>query len=124
MAEAARKADQRNSILENPKHRSWSRRVLSVFRLKLSVVEEENVERKTDRDVEGKVRTDMIRRVNDAPKPINPSGRVVEKVPLRETLANDVSGGRNENLDAVDSDRSSRSPSLVESLASVVANVR
>ncbi|XP_006461265.1 hypothetical protein AGABI2DRAFT_70136 [Agaricus bisporus var. bisporus H97] len=108
---AERKASLRSPVRANTKHRSWSRRMFSVFRPKLSVVLEENVERKTDRDVEGRLRTDMIRRIDDAPKPVNPSGRVVEKVSPRRTSPNDVS---DENFDIVNPDQTPRSLSLVE----------
>lgn len=83
------------------------------------MVEEENTERRTDRDVEKKFRTDMIRRVNDAPQPINPSGKVVEKVPPR-TMVNDVTEAHNENLEAANSNQQSGSLSSVDSLASEV----
>ncbi len=112
-SEAVQKA---SSILRQgkEKQRPWPHRMLARLRpgRGLSVVAEDSPEGSTpDRRSPGngiirKLRPDMIRRMDDAPKPINPSGWVTEdKVPpLRIAASRSTrsrsSRGEDQNLDS------------------------
>lgn len=104
--------------------RPWPHRMAAFFRpgRGLSVVAEESSEgsksdRNAKRGIIRKLRPDMIRRMDDAPKLVNPSGWVTEgKAPsLRKAPAMRSSRADEGNVDPNDPHES---PSLTESLKS------
>jgi hypothetical protein len=97
-------------VLDEERRHPWSDRMAALFRPGLSVIAEASSDgsksdRHTKRRIIRKLRPDMIRRMDDAPMPVNPSGLVTEeKAPSLRSACSRTSRAGDQTVDVVGSE--------------------